>query len=443
MAYEGADLAGVPWPLNSQEIAPLALALIPMIYVLRGLRPAGASLIAVWVVLLAMLDVVVACRGLGRWADDLQVVIIGSVALFVGYRVRQETLLRRWAEESQEALQVSEARYRALFNQSQTAILVMDADRRIREVNAAAAALFEQPYCVPVGRSLDEYFGSEVAGRLLDGRMPPLVGYAVAGGAEVCLRPYCTAIGSGLRQIVLQDVRAEQRRERQRDAYAASVLRVQEEERRRIAQELHDEPMQALISLCRRLDLLPGREDLPAATVNALEQVRSLSAGIATDLRELARGLRPPSLDDLGLVASLRQLLTRVEGRTGIVATLRIRGAGRRLASEVELGLFRIAQEAVQNVERHAQAHRVTVGLVFDEGVRLRVADDGKGFAASTGMHSNGQERLGLLGMQERAVMLGGQLRLRSSPGAGTAIVVVVPEMIKSNPNQTGVFHFC
>lgn len=230
----------------------------------------------------------------------------------------------------------------------------------------------------------------------------------------------------------------EQRRERQRDAYAASVLRVQEEERRRIAQELHDEPVQALISLCRRLDLLPGRADLPAATVNALEQVRCLSAGIASDLRELARGLRPPCLDDLGLVAALRQLLARVEDRAGIVATLRIRGTERRLAPETELGLFRIAQEALHNVERHARAHRVTVGLIFDGGVRLRIVDDGNGFVGATGAQGNGREGLGLLGMQERAALLGGQLRLCSSPGAGTAIVVVVPETIKRAPSAAG-----
>lgn len=172
VAYEGADLAGVPWPLNSQEVAPLALALIPMCYVLRGLEPAGAALMAAWILLLTLLDVVLTRRGAGPWADDMQVAIIGSVALFVGYRVRQETRLRRCAEESRRALQVSEARYRALFDQSQTAILVTDAGRVVREVNAAAAALFGQPNGAPVGRALDDYFGSEVAGRILDGGVP-------------------------------------------------------------------------------------------------------------------------------------------------------------------------------------------------------------------------------------------------------------------------------
>ncbi|HEV7216411.1 MAG TPA: ATP-binding protein, partial [Chloroflexota bacterium] len=189
----------------------------------------------------------------------------------------------------------------------------------------------------------------------------------------------------------------------------------------------HDEPVQALIAVCRRLDAVPERATLPAAALASLEQTRLLVEGVARELRELARGLRPPSLDDLGLVATLRQLVGAFQERTGVATTFVVRGDERRLAPEAELALFRIAQEALHNVERHAAARRVALALNFDIEVHLRVADDGGGFTPPSTSQSGDRDGLGLLGMQERAAWLGGRLDLRSSPGHGTTVGVALP----------------
>ena len=427
--YEASELAGLPWPLESQEFAPIALFLIPMLYVIRGLRPAvGAAAIA-WSLTLVVLDVALERHGLGRLADGLQVAIVGTVAIFVGARVQHEQRVRRQAEETREALRVSEARYRALFEQSQTAALVVQADGVVREANAAATALFGGPVSAIVGRPLSELVGP-AARDLLGGKPPSTLERPTDAGVLV-LRPLCTAIRAGTGtagwQIVLPDITEERRLRQRADAYAAHVLRGQEDERRRIAHELHDDPVQSLIHICRRLDGLPQRGALPADTVTALDATRRLTEQTVQGLRELAHGLRPPSLDDLGLAASLRQHFRQFEARTGVEATLDILGAERRLGADAELALFRIAQEALRNVERHAAARRVSARLVFGHAVRLSVRDDGIGFTVPSAAEGVGMN-LGLLGMQERAALVGGRLRVRSAEGAGTLIHVLIPE---------------
>jgi len=194
--------------------------------------------------------------------------------------------------------------------------------------------------------------------------------------------------------------------------YAARILHAQEDERRRLSQELHDQPLQDLIHLCRQLD------------AGALDGAREVATQVVSELRQISRGLRPPTLDDLGLVAALRKLVADFQGRTGIAASMRVEGAGRRLSPDVELGLFRIAQEALNNVSRHAAAERVTVRVRFlaDE-IRLAVTDDGAGFNPGQAAESS----LGIAGMSERAALLGGTLEVASAPGRGATVRAVIP----------------
>jgi len=427
IGYEAAEAAGVPWPLHSEEFVPIALFVIPMVYVARGFRPIGVALILAWVTALVAVDIALDRRGHERWADGLQVAIIGTVAVCVGYRVRHEMLVRRRAEDAAEALRTSEARYRALFEQSRAPILLVTSDGLVREANVAAGALLRGASSSLVGRPLEQLIGHGVARLLLAGKPPSVLVLPTRTGDEIVVRPVSTVVGDGLRQIVLHDVTEERRERRRREAYAASVLRGQEEERRRIALELHDEPVQTLIYLCRRLDAVPHRAELPMETLISLGQMREVAERVARDLRELARGLRPPSLDDLGLVASLRHICATTEQRTGSVTTLAVRGAERRLVPEIELSLFRIAQEALRNAERHAAARRIAVRLIFAHDVRLTVRDDGIGFTVQPATSADEGTELGLLGMQERAALLGGRVTVRSSPGAGTSVRATIP----------------
>jgi signal transduction histidine kinase len=212
--------------------------------------------------------------------------------------------------------------------------------------------------------------------------------------------------------------------------YVTQITRAQEDERKRIARELHDETAQALVALSRRLDgLLTSPKRLAEPTMERLEELRQMTEGILQGVRHFSQDLRPPTLDDLGLLPTLEGLITSVMEQDGIEAELKVVGPQRRLSLETELVLFRIAQEALNNVKRHSKASKVVTTVEFTDGrVRITISDNGRGFElpdrtgdlAATG-------KLGLIGMRERAQLLGGTLMVRSKPGDGTTVVVDVP----------------
>jgi signal transduction histidine kinase len=230
-------------------------------------------------------------------------------------------------------------------------------------------------------------------------------------------------------QVVFEDVTAETRRHDLMEAYAAQVVLGQEEERRHIAQEIHDGPVQSLIHLCRQMDAVGTRTERSSGDRLPLSDLRAIVEDTVAELRSIAKGLRPSILDDLGLVASINQMLTEAGDRQQFETSFGITGVERRLPPTVELAVFRIAQEALSNVERHAAAHRVAVGMDFESGgLRLLVKDDGVGFDLSV---PGGYARsLGLPGMSERARLIGSRLVVHSGRGAGTTVDVWVPSTV-------------
>ncbi|HEV2258254.1 MAG TPA: sensor histidine kinase [Streptosporangiaceae bacterium] len=201
------------------------------------------------------------------------------------------------------------------------------------------------------------------------------------------------------------------------------LLQVQEEERRRIAHELHDEPLQLLAHLARSLDLLETAPSAPAILADGLGEARSQALDIAGRLRAVVAGLRPPALEQLGLTVALRGFLADVGEASAVHTDLQVTGEENRLPPEVELGAFRIAQEAVSNVIRHAGARKLVLTLAFEAPVlRLRVADDGCGFDPGTVNRPSPSRGLGMLSMRERAEIAGGRLTIRSAPGEGTVV---------------------
>ncbi len=159
--------------------------------------------------------------------------------------------------------------------------------------------------------------------------------------------------------------------------------------------------------------------------------MRSTVESTVSELRSIAKGLRPSVLDDLGLVASLKQMLTEAGGREQFETSFGITGAERRLSPTIELALFRITQEALSNIERHAAADRVAVGMNFESGgLRLLIKDDGVGFDASHRASGIGGQSLGLPGMTERARLIGSRLLIHSEEAAGTTVDVWVPATI-------------
>jgi len=212
--------------------------------------------------------------------------------------------------------------------------------------------------------------------------------------------------------------------------YARQIVQAQEGERKRIAQELHDETIQVLIAIARRLEALASpRRRLPEPVMRSLDQLRDLAGQALREIRRFVQDLRPPVLDHLGLVAALEGLVDDLDEGYGIEAELRVEGGGHRLLPEVELVLFRIAQEALSNVRRHSGASRVTVQVAFCPGqVRLSVRDNGCGFTVPDRIGNLvATGGLGLIGMHERARTLGGILEIQSKTGEGTTITVNIP----------------
>jgi signal transduction histidine kinase len=213
-------------------------------------------------------------------------------------------------------------------------------------------------------------------------------------------------------------------------AYVRLITSATEDERRRIAQELHDDTAQNLAYLSRHLDSLTTfGEGLPEPTVQRLEQLRDLASSTLQGVRRFSQDLRPPALDDLGLLPALEGLTGDVLRRSGIETELKVLGNQRRLSAETELVLFRITQEALRNVEKHSGASAVTVTVDYgDTRVCITVSDNGIGFHLPEPMSNLAQlGKLGLVGMQERAELLGGTLAVQSEQDHGTTVVVNVP----------------
>jgi len=216
-------------------------------------------------------------------------------------------------------------------------------------------------------------------------------------------------------------------------------ITLREQERKRIARDLHDQTGQRLTSMIMMLSLL--EEAVPAPEVQArVRDLRDTAAQVLKEVRDLALHLRPSLLDDLGLLAALRHYLKHYQNRYRLIVDFQTLGLdGKRLPPDVETSLFRITQQALTNVARHAQAHSVTVLLEHrGTSVQLIVEDNGKGFDLAQVMDSRPHEgNLGLYCMRERASLIGGTLTIESTPGRGTAVFVRIPvEGGKGNDGQ-------
>ncbi len=228
-------------------------------------------------------------------------------------------------------------------------------------------------------------------------------------------------------QHAARDVTDERRMQENLRYYLQQVTRAQEEERKRIARELHDETLQNLIVISRQLEKITSSE---ALWEESLETVRGLKKQIEAAVQEIRRfshDLRPSVLDDLGLLPALEILAEDLE-KQGIITTFQALGEARRLSPEAEVMLFRIAQEATRNIWRHSEASKAEMSIeFFDSRLKMTIKDNGKGFQLP---HSLGDQasmgKMGLAGMQERVRLLGGTLSLDSHLNNGTIITVEV-----------------
>jgi len=241
-----------------------------------------------------------------------------------------------------------------------------------------------------------------------------------------------TAIGNTVGVAVENALLHGQLREKEevRTQLLSRVISAQEEERKRIARELHDESAQLLATLL--VEIGAAEEILPATAKRAraiLGRAKTDATRALTEMRQMILDLRPSALDDLGLVAAVQWYTQKRMEQAGERARVSVKGRQRRLPAAVETALFRIAQEAINNVAKHAKASNVSVSLEFTKAsVSVVVKDDGQGFDIKVVAESKDKTQgLGLLGMRERAALLGGSATIESRPGRGTRVAVAIP----------------
>ncbi len=218
--------------------------------------------------------------------------------------------------------------------------------------------------------------------------------------------------------------------------YVADITKTQEEERRRIARELHDDTVQTLIAIGQRIELTKGTLEDPTETRARLNDVRTMVTGAIASVRQFSRDLRPLALEDLGLVAALQYLVNQLIQSEGVEVKLRVEGEADELPADMEVAIYRILQEALNNVKRHAQATVVEVLAEFTaDTVILTVSDNGRGFEvpeAITDFASSGS--FGVMGLHERAQLFGGKVTIESQLYEGTIVKMIIPR--QTNPTQ-------
>jgi PAS domain S-box-containing protein len=367
--------------------------------------------------------------------------------------VHQEEL-RAQNDKLREALLILEEtrdRYMRLYDAAPTGYCTLDRNGFIQEINLCAAALLGRPRSALVGSLLLPSFAVDDRSRFLrylkacaraKGDVPAgeelrLIGPRGERLVQLTCSPRRDGEAAELEYFVsLIDVterrRLEQAREEARREHAALVQRMfmlQEAERRRIAQDIHDDLGQQVTGLRLKLEWLAASMSSDPKLREKLQTVQEAAARVDRHVDFLLRDLRPAGLDDFGLVRTLRQNVEDWSATFGIPAELHAGGLDdMRFPQDVETHAFRIAQEALNNVHKHAAATFVRVVFEKRQGrVTLTIGDNGIGLLASSAGPRDSRRGLGLLGMRERAALIGGELTLTAVPGSGTTVVLALP----------------
>lgn len=329
--------------------------------------------------------------------------------------------------------------YRAVFRAAPDGILLVDPEGRILDLNPKAEELFRWEREELVGERVEVLVPEGVRGAHARHRegyredpepRPMGVGMELRGrrkdGTEFPVEISLSPVRREGRTFVIAVVRDVTQRNRLRD-FGAGALRATEEERRRIARELHDDVAQRVATVLLRLRLAERAEGA-AERDEILATARRELADCSEAIRRLARGLRPPALEDAGLAAALRShVRDRLEDEELDVELEVAEGRGDDVGEDLELVVYRVVQEALSNVVRHADADSVRIRVARAEGrLVAEVEDDGRGFEFE-GPIETLDGGLGLLGMRERAHAVGGELEIDTGPGEGTLVRLEAP----------------
>ena len=350
-------------------------------------------------------------------------------------------------KRAEEALRESEERYRELFENAKDTIYVHDLNGIYTSVNRAAEQLTGYSREEIIGKHFSDFLAPEylprvrnhLAKKLTDQRPTSFEVEVIARDGrrvpvELSSNLVCEdGVPVGV-QGIARDITERKRAAELLQTFPRRLIEAQEEERKRIARELHDEIGQVLTAISLNLQAVRASGLTPTSTPKIDESILVVDDALH-HVQNLALELRPSLLDDLGLAAAIRWFVDRYAQRTGIKVevTMDVQIADGRLSRELETACFRIVQEALTNVARHAEAQTVSIHLrALSNEIRISIKDDGVGFDAAAG---NGAApfRLGLRGMEERALALGGKLEIKSARARGTEILAYFPNENKKD----------
>jgi two-component system sensor histidine kinase DegS len=371
-----------------------------------------------------------------------EVDLLTSVGNQIGVAIENASLYQK-EREAAEQLRLSEQRYRELFENAHDAIWLHDMEGNILAANEACARL--------TGYSLNELrnlktiklfaaesleVAREIENRVLRGEAPGALDelkIIKKDGNEALVQLTSSLVYAERQPVAFQhigrDITDEKRMQENSRFLLQEITRAQEEERKRIARELHDDTIQSLVVHSQQIyNLASSQEKLPEGAVSRLEELREQANSIIRELRRLSQDLRPAALERLGLLSALRRLSADIAEHSGIATRINVIGDERRLPNEVELILFRIVQEALRNVWKHAQATSAEITVEFAaKKIRVIVSDNGKGFDTDQVTDDVRHGKLGLAGMRERASLVGGTLAVKSAFGQGTTLTAEIP----------------
>lgn len=376
-----------------------------------------------------------------RFSPD-EIEILMSIGEEIGVALENNRLYKEQIFMA-EQLRQSERNYRELFEMAHDAIWVHDMDGNIQTANEAAAKMVGYTMAELLNMNVKSFLDEEGLNVAKDVRQRLLAGEPViqpyeqklirSDGSTVFLMLTTSVLtrdgNPQAFQHIARDVTEQKRMDENLRFYVQQITRAQEEERKRIARELHDDTAQQLIVLSRQLDRLMSTSPSPMKDMTPVEKLQERVDAILDGVRRFSQDLRPSILDDLGLIPALEWLASDMTEHFNISVSVDVDGTERRFPPEKELLLFRIAQEALSNVRKHSGAQKAWITIKFvDKATVLAVRDTGKGFVPP-GRFSDltSAAKLGLAGMAERARLLGGELRIVSEPGTGTTVTVQAP----------------
>ena len=433
----------------TRHTAERILFLVPVSYagLFLGLRLGLTTLLLTLAVLLPHVFLVSRFRP-DALLESLVVFILGIFANLWFDSMRKERRLYRQLvtrlEESEREMSISEQQYRYLFENASDAIWVQDVNGLFVDGNRAFERMTgfkrEELKGIQLAKFLSDSslaLAREVRNKLIKGEefaQPYEQQFSIQDGSVKTVKMSTNAIMAGGRisgfEHVARDITLEKQQQENVRAYIRQITRAQEEERKRISRDLHDDVSPDIIILTQKLDKLMSSPRLKSADLKEhLAELRAQAVKALESLRATAQGLRPRIIDDLGLVAALEWIAEELEKDQPIQVQVKTEGLDRALSPETQIVLFRIAQEALNNIRKHARASRVSIRIKGGpDHITMTVTDDGQGFnvpdrfedAVSAG-------RLGLMGMYERSRLLNGTLAIKSAPGKGTELSVSLP----------------